>query len=274
MNTGASKHLPLQEAIARANWRIQISCYARCVLALFWSTRRRRSSVQDQIHQLRTMALPKPAPEACLIDLLRHYTEGVHLQATGDFGNALSIYQQPKFSLDTSKGRPHLDICLLATFNRLWILQHPSYQDHQAQTHLMEQVVAVCARHPDREIQTIFHISLVVIKSPQTAVQTTKSSLNIAIKQSQATGNALHSALALCALHAFMFEGLVSTQALKSSQAASVQAARAGNMLWMSVADRILAQSYEVHGQMQNSVEHRIRSARLAQIALSSDIII
>ena len=41
----------------------------------------------------------------------------------------------------------------------------------------------------------------------------------------------------------------LSAPKLKSAKAASNQAKRSGNTLWMSVADGMLAQSYDVQGQ-------------------------
>ena len=44
---------------------------------------------------------------------------------------------------------------------------------------------------------------------------------------------------------------MVGEQALKSALAAARQAQRSGNLLWKSVADGMLAQSYEVQGQRE-----------------------
>jgi len=214
------------------------------------------------------MAPACPSTADSTLSLLRLYVEATYHQGTGDLTRALQIYEDERFNLDGRLSRPRLDICLLAGLNRLWVLQHPSHRNQRTQTDLLEQIKTICAQYPDREIQTVYHMTLVVIRSSHSAVQQTKAAINSAIKQSQATGNALHSAIALCVLHSFMFEGLVSAQALKSSQAASVQAQRVGNALWMSVADRILSQSYEVHGHGQLATEHRNRSIRYAQESL------
>jgi hypothetical protein len=283
----------------RARWRAHLAAHAHCVLALFMTTRRRWPAVRDHLDHLAALDARWPPADNSVLALFRLYIQGAYFQGTGSLDRALAVYSDPRFSLLFPKQvRPLLDIRLLAAFNRLWILQHPAHSDPPTHADLVATLAALCDRHPDPEIQTVFHIAHVTsgsttststttadmsLSSPppppagassaSTTIQSTKAAIHAAIKHAQATNNALHSAMTLCILHAYLFEGMVSSQALKSAQAASAQALRAGDPLWISVADRILAQSYDVQGSTDKAAEHWARSAQFAaEVPLGDDL--
>jgi hypothetical protein len=66
-----------------------------------------------------------------------------------------------------------------------------------------------------------------------------------------------------------LFENVIGEQALKSAMAAAKQAQRSGNVLWQSVADGMLAQSYEVQGHHQQAAHEWEKATREAQEAFS-----
>jgi len=258
---------PLPALVSRVRRRSELAFYARFCLALFLTTRRQWAAVREHLDHLDSHSKRwPPVHDDGILHLMRLYVEGAYHQGRGDLAKALELYRDHHFSLDGKPpSRPRLDMCLLATLNRIWILQHPSHRDPQAQAELVARIRPLCVQHPDREMQILLGVALVTIRDPQTTQQTIKATIGSSIKLSQATGNTLNSAILLCVLHAFMFGGQVSSQALKSAQAASSQSQRAGSALWMSVADRLLAQSYDVHGDGAQALEYRTRSMRYAE---------
>ena len=80
-------------------------------------------------------------------------------------------------------------------------------------------------------------------------------------------GDIQTSSIALSLMRAKLFQNIVGDQALQCARAASQQARRSGNLIWMSVADNMLAQSLEVQGQAaeaQNVAQAAINHAVLA----------
>jgi hypothetical protein len=64
------------------------------------------------------------------------------------------------------------------------------------------------------------------------------------------------------------FANVVGNQAEKSAKAASFQAKNSGNVLWMSVADGMLAQNYEVQGKKFEAQVKLEEANMLAQQAM------
>ncbi|KAG7121831.1 MAU2 chromatid cohesion factor like protein [Verticillium longisporum] len=107
----------------------------------------------------------------------------------------------------------------------------------------------LCTSHPDSEFRTAFSL-VQVTTQPDLEMNIVKQNIQSALNGAQRTNNTHCLAIALTIMRCRLFENVVGEQALKSAKAASQQARRSGNLLWMSVADGMLANSYEVQGQL------------------------
>lgn len=187
------------------------------------------------------------------------YLSGSYAQGTGDLKQAMSLFSDSSFNIEAytttaagaSSKQAELEVSMLALFNRIWIMQHPSYRDDYAAQELLEQLRPLCKDNQNLEIRTTYNLLLAAIRTtppiPMTAV---KSHISAALNGSKMLGDVQTLSIALCLMQAKLFQGIVGEQALKSARAASQQAKKCGNTLWMSVADGMLAVSLETQGQI------------------------
>lgn len=228
-------------------------CYIYILQGLHLATYTRWPDVKNCVAQLESLVKP---PLEGIVVLYSTYLAGVYHQGTGDLRVANSIYCNQIFSLNNdsnshgSRKAAEADVSILATFNRIWIMQHPDYRDDRLTLDLLEQLRPLCADHPNLEIRTAYNLVLAAVQTnppiPMTAV---KMHISTALSNAQSLGNVQTLSIALNLMRAKLFQSIVGDQALKSAKAASNQAKRSGNTLWMSVADGMLAQSYDVQGQ-------------------------
>lgn len=243
----------LADAITRSDWQKEWMCYLYILQGLHFATHTRWAEVKNCVAQLENMVKP---PLEGVVVLYSTYLAGVYHQGTGDLKTASSIFRNRMFSLDGGSEKngnrksTELEVSLLATFNRLWIMQHPDYRDDRLTLELLEQLRPLCADHPNMEIRTAYNLVLAAVQTnppiPMTAV---KMHISTALNNAQSLGNVQTLSIALNLMRAKLFQSIVGDQALKSARAASNQAKRSGNTLWMSVADGMLAQSFDVQGQ-------------------------
>ncbi|KAI1410914.1 cohesin loading factor-domain-containing protein [Hypoxylon sp. FL1857] len=244
----------LADAIARSDWHKEWMCYLYILQGLHFATHTRWAEVKNCVVQLENLVKP---PLEGVVVLYSTYLAGVYHQGTGDLKTASSIFRNRMFSLNGARGggngnrkSTELEVSLLATFNRLWIMQHPEYRDDRLTLELLEQLRPLCADHPNMEIRTAYNLVLAAVQTnppiPMTAV---KMHISTALNNAQSLGNVQTLSIALNLMRAKLFQSIVGDQALKSARAASNQAKRSGNTLWMSVADGMLAQSFDVQGQ-------------------------
>lgn len=183
------------------------------------------------------------------------YLKGVYHQGTGNLEAAIEAYSDPRLSLDMDETRgghrtpTELEVALLVTFNLIWIMQHPDYRDDQHTQELLERIRPLCMNHPNMEIRTAYNLVMAAIETnppvPMTAV---KTHISTALTNAKNLADVHSLSIALNLMRAKLFENIIGDQALKSAKAASTQAKKSGNTLWMSVAHGMLSQSFEVQG--------------------------
>jgi hypothetical protein len=183
------------------------------------------------------------------------YLAGAYHQGTGNLDAALRVYSHPKFNFGVDEPRgghrkpAELEVALLAAFNLIWIMQHPHHRDDQRTQELLEQIRPLCIDHSNMEIRTAYNLVMAAIETnppvPMTAV---KTHISTALTNAKNLADVHAMSIALNLMRAKLFENIVGDQALKSAKAASTQARKSGNTLWMSVAHGMLSQSYEVQG--------------------------
>ncbi|KAM0287403.1 hypothetical protein ACHAQH_000353 [Verticillium albo-atrum] len=249
---GALAPTSLQECIRQTKWRTEIFCYLQLLIGLYNATQSKWKLVDQSVSKLQKAATPAVNEIFTLFTL---YLTGVYYQGTGEFETALTIYEDPRLQIpsgpDGVDGRKpaELEVCILAAMSRLWILQDPGFRDEPTTSKLLESIQPLCAAHPDSEFRTAFSLVQVTTQA-DLEMNIVKHNIQSALNGAQRTNNTHCLAIALTIMRCRLFENVVGEQALKSAKAASQQARRSGNLLWMSVADGMLANSYEVQGQL------------------------
>ncbi|RYP24552.1 hypothetical protein DL765_000572 [Monosporascus sp. GIB2] len=261
----------LQDAMKCAGWRREVKCYLEILRGLHFATSNQWAEVKKCVEQLEMIV--KPSLKG-ILGAYSLYLSGVYHQGTQDFDAAEEIYSHPSLSLEAydagqgSRKQAELEVSLLAAFNRIWIMQHPAYQNNKVTLDLLDQLRALCPDHPNREIRTIYHLVLAAAKTvPPVPMTTVKTHISTALNSAKALGDIQTSSIALSLMRAKLFQNIVGEQALQCARAASQQARRSGNLIWMSVADNMLAQSLDVQGhaaEAQNVAQAAVNHAVLA----------
>lgn len=244
----------LQEAIQQREWRMEAQAYLNILLGLFTASHCQWDKVKQFIVKLETLITPSTQG---ILRLLAIYLSGVYHQGTGDLQTALDIFRAPSFDIaqrGTGVKAAHRELAMLAGLNRLWIMQHHSQRDEQETLDLMEQLQPLCSSHHNVDLRTAWHnVMAAITTDPPQQLNQQKQHIQAAMGGSKSTNNVLGAAVTLAIMRNRLFENVIGEQALKSALAAAKQAHRSGNVLWQSVADGMLAQSYEVQGQHEEA---------------------
>lgn len=218
---------------------------------------------------------PASSTKQIALKLLSLYLSGVYYQGTGDIQAAARVFSDARFDVTQGNGAKagENEIALLASMNRLWIMQHPSCRDDQATLDLIELLQPLCANHPNIELRIAWHnVAASLITEPPRQMNQRKQHMHAAIAGTKITNNFLGAAVTLCIMRSRFFENVIGEQALKSALAAAKQAQKSGNLLWQSVADAMLAQSYEVQGQRVESAQEWEKATREAKDAFARSL--
>lgn len=253
----AAHSLPM--AIEQAKWRSEVGCYIYTLIALTSATRTHWIKVHECIKKLEAL---RPVPGTGRLDLLMLYVKGVYYQGTGDLDKALEIFGDAHFEFADATNNPPSgqlgtapsEIALLAALNRIWIMQEPSRHNDYHTSEILERIRPYCVDHPDTDIRTAFNLVAAAIETnPPQSIQTVKRHISTGLRFAQATNNTQLLGIALNLMRACLFDSVVGDQAVKSAKAGRAQAQKAGNLLWMSVGEGMLAQTEEMQGQVQEA---------------------
>jgi hypothetical protein len=202
------------------------------------------------------------------------YLNGVLMQGTAQLTAAMEIWSDPRFDLDQNNGPKtsanHIEyqLSILAGLSRLWILN--GNRDEGGMIDLIDQLRPLCEDNPDPEIKTAYNLVLSSIDfSPPRSMplQQVKGHIQQALANAQATQNFHCLSIALNIMRLRLFENVAGEQAVKSAKAGTAQAKKSGNILWMSVGEGMLAQSYELMGAMAEAMASRDAGVKFANEA-------
>ncbi|CAN8095507.1 unnamed protein product [Discula destructiva] len=256
----AAHSLPM--AIGQAKWRAEIGCYIHTLIALISATRTQWAKVHDCIQKIEAL---RPKPEDGRLGLLVLYVTGVYHQGTGDLDRASQVFSDPRFAiLDTSNSpnsnaaTPPPEVCLLAALNRVWIMQEPSRRNVEQATDLLQKVRPYCAEHADIDVRTAYNLAAAAVETePPQSMQTVKRYISTGLKFAQGANNTQLLGVALNLMRSTLFDSVVGDQAVKSAKAGKAQAGKAGNLLWMSVGEGMLAETEDMQGQHEAAEQLR-----------------
>jgi hypothetical protein len=208
--------------------------------------------------------------------MLTLYLEGVLYQGTAALEKATAVWKDERFETDWS-GAPKptgsriaSELSILAALNRLWIMQEPTQTDDGEMAELVDLLRPICEDNPDQEIRTVYNLVLSSIRmNPPLSINQVKRHIQQSLSGAQQTSNTQYLSIALNIMRCRLFENVVGEQALKSAKAGSAQARKSGNVLWMSVADGMLAQSFEMQGAVAEARATHEAGVRLANEAFA-----
>ncbi|KAJ3955639.1 hypothetical protein N0V92_007821 [Colletotrichum tropicale] len=263
----------LQGSIEQAKWRTEMFCYLQALTGLYFATHSQWSKVEQCVAQLQQAITPAVND---IFNIFSLYLSGVYHQGTGDLETALILFEDERLDLLAGFGGPsgkkpaYMELCILAGLNRLWILQDPAYRDSVTSTELLDKLRGHCIEHQDPDIRTAFNLVQATAQTnPPPSMHQIKTSITNSLNGSKVTGNTHCLAIALNIMRYRLFDNVVGEQALKSAKAASTQAKRSGNLLWMSVADGMLADSFEVQAMFADAEAARQTATEYASYALT-----
>lgn len=306
---GATKIESLQEGLAHENWRETIVCYLHILIGLRSAMTTNWPKVMQCIDGLEKNLWPQNST----LVLLTKYLSGVYEQGTGNIDRALEIFSDAAFdisSLATSEAsRPpqvELHFRILATLNRIWIMQSPRHRDDAVTTTLLDHLRALLdggsgdgsddrQQATTMEEQGVYNAYKLVLATvdgtlssgfgsgkagiasesttpvPRVPMAQVKKHLSTVLSTGRETGNAFFLSLALSILRLRLFDQVVGDQALKSSRAAVQQAKKVGNRLWMGIAHALYAASLETESRYDEAAEERATAITTTRAGLSVD---
>lgn len=265
--------LPLAVAMKQRSWRTDGQVYLCSILALLAASHCHWKTAREYMDKILELISPETPPG---LRLLSYYLAGAYFQGTGHLPDAMEIFQSKCFALDSTNGACFQagfgEVALLAGLNRLWIMQHTSCRNDYETTELVEELSSHCNNHWNKDLRTAWHNVVAALETdPPQQLNQQKVHIHAAMGGSRETSNVLGAAITLCIMRSRFFENVIGEQALKSARAASKQAQRSGNMLWQSVADGMLAHSYDVQSQRNESQQEKEKATAEAKRAFSHD---
>ncbi|KAK1778980.1 cohesin loading factor-domain-containing protein [Copromyces sp. CBS 386.78] len=260
---------PLPDALAHAQWAKGASNYAQILIGLQAATLSDWRKVKTCLDALGTAQQPEG-----FLDVLNLYLTGVFKQGTAKLGEALATWKDPRFAMDRNgipqNNTSHIasELCVLAALNRIWIMQSPAHSNDGDTAQLLEFLRPLCEDNPDLDIRIVYNLVLASITlDPPLPINQVKQHMKLSLNGAQNTSNTHFLSIALNIMRNKLFENVVGEQALKSARAGTAQAKKSGNLLWMSVAEGMLAQSLEQQGLKEEAEKTRKDGIRLANEA-------
>lgn len=203
------------------------------------------------------------------------YLSGLYYQGIGDLKNALRIYEDKQFdissqSITSTNATIEREFAILAALNSLLLLQDPTLLDTSRNIAMLERLRLLCEDHPNKDIKAAFHLAAATVKTTANSGTTleTKTHLSAALTFAGQIGNVQFTSLTLIIMCRKFFVGVIGDQSEKSANAASEQARMAGNPLWMSVADGLLASCLNLNGKSEEAQQTLNNSLAFAKRAM------
>lgn len=259
------------EASKQGDWETELICYIRVLIGLQAASLSDWAKVKGCLEAIESLC-PRPG----ILGLLQLYLSGVYEQGKANLDKALKIFEDPRFEIKpsgqakASAGNIEHQLSILAALNRIWIMQDPSNRNDSKTGELTELLRPLCLESSDPDIRTAYNLVLATIQTnPALSINQVKRHIQQSLNGAQQTSNTQFLSIALNIMRCRLFENVVGEQALKSAKASAAQAKKTGNLLWMSVADGMLAQSLEMQGAVAESKSVRANGIRLANEALA-----
>lgn len=201
------------------------------------------------------------------LDQLRTYLRGVVAQSEGDFDTALHHYASPELSIPAPQDRAathvQTQLAVLAALNTLVMTRQ---SDHlSTDPHLSEVLTKLSAHFPNNTHTSNSHLTSAysLIKAiHSTSILDRKSHLKITIELSRKTNNQQLLLLCMHYLYDSMCRGIMGGRSINTAKAALLKATDANNKTWLCVANGVMADAFELEGNMAQAKVCRKEAAK------------
>lgn len=262
-----------------SKWRQKIATYAHIYQAFCLSFRSEWAEARkhlDEISHASSYLGENDGPfEEYLI-----YLKGICYQGSGELDLALDAYGDSRLALRYDNRQTLLpadqvryDLSILAKLNSLWIVQEASHQNPLKVTGDLANLETLCDRHPDKDLQTALSlVKATVLTDPPASAIKQKNFLQSALQKAKENSNNQFLCMVFSIMYSKFFHGVVGEQAMKSVSTADVFAKKSGNTLWRSVAEGLLAEAHNTHGQTAEAQAAIHRATQLAGAAFGKNL--
>jgi hypothetical protein len=263
--------LTLNQAVDQRQWEVEFRCYMYVMMGLHAATLTDWTQVEFCINKIKVLgaSLSRGVLQALIL-----YLDGAHRQAIGDGGGAMRVFDTSRFALDSEAvdATPaEQAISIFAALNKIWIMYDPQHADGDKTAALLDQLQLVCEGHPDKEVAAAYNLVLATIHSRESvSINVPKRYIQQALVFLKQTNNPQGLAVALNLMRWKLFDKVMGEQATKSALAAQAQARKSGNLVWMSVAEGLLAESLDMQGDAHGAQEKRRIGAKYANQAFGT----
>ena len=258
----------------KATWQFQLSQSMRLYLILTYCSRGEWEPAQRMINQMDTETSPIATETDSFTNLFLYYIKGTVAQGTGDLVTAEQVYKSKIFTSalqDQIYQGPRRDLAILATLNALIIYHNrtPSNQPPNANTThtkvddftnkpsmTITTLEPLCQHHPNKAIISAYQLAATVANESSTAMQT-KQFLRNAIQTAREIGRPQLLALTMNLLSDKFFKDIIGQQTEKCASTGRNLAGKAGDPLWLAVADEMYASVLERSGNGVRAEELR-----------------
>ena len=194
---------------------------------------------------------------------ITQYLRGTIYQGTGNLDAALEVYQADMFDLgqfvrgpaqfsghhrsSDSEGETIRNIVIMATINRLLIINEKSHPEYGHVTAITNDLNGLVSASRDKNIQAAH--TLIHSEITQNSILRSKQSLLTALNSAKVLCNAQVTSLVLMTMYQRYFLGQMDEHAVKCVRATSSQVKVWGNPMWMHVAAGVEAEAWEFQGK-------------------------
>lgn len=229
---------------------------------------------QMMINQLNMEASGITTETDSFTNLFLYYLKGILAQGTGDLATAEQIYNSKIFATalqDQKYQGPRRDLAILATLNALIIHRNRTLSNQSPDTNTAQieddrshprpsmtitALEPLCQNHTNKAIISAYQLAATVAGESSTAMQT-KQFLRNAIQTAREIGRPQLLALTMNLLSDKFFKNIIGQQTEKCASTGRNLASKAGDPLWVAVADEMYASVLERSGNGEKAEELR-----------------
>ena len=277
----------MKNASGLTKWQSQLTRMMQLHLILTYCSRTDWNSAEEALNKLGPSSSFNPSKTDSFADMLEFYLKGVIAQGKGNLSAAEQIYTSKIFLdrvRDPRSQGPVRDLAILANLNALVMLHNrtsavleqrsqslnnnnnnPSHVKIEPNTSTpissipsVTDLEPLCQTHPNRALVSTYQLAATVAGDPDATTIKVKQHLRIAIQSARETGRPQLLALTMNLLTEKFFKDIVGQQTEKCANTGRNLAQRAGDPLWIAVADEMYASALERNGDGARADELRV----------------
>ncbi|KAF2006100.1 hypothetical protein P154DRAFT_603374 [Amniculicola lignicola CBS 123094] len=258
LNHPTSRPMSVSTAIKRQNQVSIMDWHITFALGIHACFRENRTATKNMLKILRGRVSKHPFKNNGKYKRLLSYLAGTYYQSGGAFDSALAAYTSPTLALPETAGSANdfdTDIAILATMNRMMILQNPAHPQHYLAEILFVQLEPFCISHTNRQIDGAFRIFRGLHASSELSLNRQKTFFHNAMNAAQSVKNSQFLSICLTGITDRFYKDSIDAQAVKSARAAR-QVTKLGRInLWRAVAAGLCVHIFQRNGLESEALE-------------------